>query len=147
MPTPISSSHSSTCDPNLASCADSPATADAPATGSPATVDVEPVVITGDAGSQALLRRYDESKRCDTQEQGLLLACAAVATNAFESGPASAFLASIVCGSQLRALFDCRDEAEALQSSARQVIDDCHDRDGNVSASSSPNEIICEVTP
>lgn len=110
-------------------------------------VDVEPVVITGDAGSQALLRRYDASNACDTQKKGLALACAAVLTNAAESGPASAFLASIVCGSQLRTFSDCRDVAQALQSSATQVIDDCHDRGGNVGAGASQYEIICEVTP
>jgi hypothetical protein len=118
MPTPISSTRSSACDPSIASCADSPTPADAPLAAGAATVDVAPVVITGDAGSQALLRRYDASKACDNQKQSLFLACAAVVTNAAEGGPASAFLASIVCGGQLRALSDCRDEAQALQSSA-----------------------------
>ena len=145
MPTPISSTSPSTCDPTISSCADSPSAADALPAAGPATVDVEPVVITGDAGSQALLRRYDASKACGPQEQGLFLACAAVVTNAAESGPASAFLASIVCGGQLRALSDCRDEAQALRSSATQVVDDCHARGGNVSAGASQNEIICEV--
>lgn len=147
MPRPISSNNPSACDPTLATCADSPPAAAAPPAAKPATVDLAPVVITGDAGSQALLRRYDASKACDTQKHGVVLACAAVVTNAAESGPASAFLASILCGGQLRELSDCRDEAGALQSSARQVIDDCHDRGGNVSAGASQNELICEVTP
>jgi hypothetical protein len=147
MPTPISSTSPSTCDPTISSCAEAPPAADDwPAPG-PATVNVEPVVITGDAGAQALLRRYDASDACGAQKQGVFLAAAAIITNAAESGPASAFLASVICGGQLRGLSDCHEDAQALQSSAKQVIDDCHDRGGKVSAGGAQNEIICEVTP
>jgi hypothetical protein len=147
MPNPISSNRPSTCDPSIASCPDSPPPAPAPSAAGPATVDVAPVVITGDAGSQELLRRYDASERCRAQEDSAFLACVAVPVAVKDGGISSAFLASINCGKELRVLSNCHDAAQALQSSAKQVIDDCHDRDGNVSASSSPNEIICEVTP
>lgn len=147
MPTPISSSNPSTCNPSTASCADSPTAADAPRAGSPPTVDIAPVVIAGDPGAQALLRRYDASGACGAQKNAAFLACVAIPVAIKDGGVASAFLASINCGKELRALSDCRDEAQALQSSATQVVDDCHDRGGKVSAGSSPNEIICEVTP
>jgi hypothetical protein len=92
------------------------------------------------------LRRYDASEACGVQKNAAFLACVAIPVAIKDGGVASAFLASINCGKELRALSDCRDDAQALQSSAKQVIDDCHDRGGNVSAGASSNEIICEVT-
>jgi hypothetical protein len=65
----------------------------------------------------------------------------------YETGLASAFHASINCGKELRAVSDCRDEAEVRRSNAELVVADCHDRGGAVSPGASSNEIICEVTP
>ena len=110
-------------------------------------MDVDPVVITGDPGAQAPLPRYDASEACGVQKNAAFLACVAIPVAIKDGGVASAFLASINCGKELRALSDCRDDALALQSSAKQVIADCHDRGGSVSAGASANEIICEVTP
>jgi hypothetical protein len=146
MPNPISTSGASTCDPNIASCTDFPPAAPLPAVSSTPTVNLEPIVVTGDAGAQALLRSYDASQACGPQKQALSLACLAIPVGVVDGGISSAFLASLNCGKDLQALSDCRDDAQALQSSATQVIDDCHDRGGNVSAASSRNEIICEVT-
>jgi len=147
MPSTISSTTPPTCDPHLASCADSPPAVPAPTVSATPTVNLEPIVVTGDAGAQALLRSYDASQACGTQPQTTGLACLAIVAGVVESGILSAFVASINCGKELRALSDCRDEALALQSSATQVIDTCHDRGGTVSAGASRNEIICEVTP
>jgi hypothetical protein len=155
MSTPISSTTPSVCDPNLASCQSaSPAVAATAAVVDSPVVSIEPVVVTGDAGAQALLRRYDESKACRPEWQAAALACPAIALgvlNALEGGPltglASAFHASINCGKELRALSDCRDDAEVLRSNAEQVVADCHDRGGAVSPGASSNEIICEVAP
>jgi hypothetical protein len=65
MSTAISSTTSSVCDPNLASCQSaSPPDAPAAAVVDSPVVSIEPVVVTGDAGAQALLRRYDASQVC-----------------------------------------------------------------------------------
>jgi hypothetical protein len=145
MPSPVSSTSSSACDPSLASCADSPPAAPPPSAARPATVDVAPVVITGDAGAQALLRRYDANQACGPEKRSAALAAANVPAAAREGGPLSTFIASITAGKELRALSDCQEAAQALESSAKQFIEYCHDRDGTVSAGASPNEIICEV--
>ena len=153
MATSISRTSPSTCDPTIASCAEPRSEAPPPAR-EPAAVTVDPVIITGDAGSQELLRRYDASRACNTEKQSAALACPAIAAgvlNALEGGPwtgaATSFHASVLCGKELRAVSDCREEAEALQSSARQVVDDCHDRGGSVRVGSSRSEIVCEVEP
>lgn len=147
MPNPISSTTPSACDPSNATCADSPPVVPAPAVASAATVTLDPVVTTGDAGAQALLRSYDASQACGAQQKAAAFACLAIPVAALGSGIPSVLYASINCGKELRALSDCRDEAQALQSTAAQVIDDCHERGGNVSAGPSRHEIICEVTP
>ena len=145
MPTPVSSTSSSVCDPSMASCADSPPAAPPTSVAKPATVDVAPVVITGDAGAQALLRRYDANQACGLQEKNAALAAAGIPAALKDGGPLSVFVASVNSGKELRALADCREAAEALESSAKQIIDECHDRDGSVSAGASQNEIICEI--
>ncbi len=151
MPNSISSSSPSGCDPSIASCENSAPDAVA---GGPPIVNLEPVIVTGDAGSQELLRRYDASAACNTEKQSALLSCPGIAAgllNTWEGGPlagaASSFHASIICGKDLRAIFDCHEQAEALQSSATQVVDDCHERGGSVAAGSSSREIRCEVQP
>jgi hypothetical protein len=154
MPAPISSSTSTICDPSLASCVDSPPPPVAPvAAAAPSTVTIEPVVITGDAGAQALLRRYDATQACGLEKQAAALSCPAIGLGVLNtlkdpiSGIASSFHAGLVCGKELRALSDCREQAEALQADAARVTDDCHARDGMVSPGAFSNEIICEVAP
>lgn len=153
MPSPVSRTSSSTCDPSIATC-DDPRPEATPAAREPAVVTIEPVVITGDAGSQELLRRYDASEACNAEKQSAALACPAIVAgvlNALEGGPwtgaVTSFHASVLCGKELRAVFDCHEGAEALQSSARRVVDDCHDLGGKVRAGSSNLEIACEVEP
>ena len=124
----------------MASCADSPPAAPPTSVAKPATVDV-----TGDAGAQALLRRYDANQACGLQEKNAALAAAGIPAALKDGGPLSVFVASVNSGKELRALADCREAAEALESSAKQIIDECHDRDGSVSAGASQNEIICEI--
>ena len=150
----ISFNSPSVCDPNLASCEDAPPVPATPPAAEPAVINLEPVLITGDAGSQELLRRYDASRACGAEKQTALLTCPTIATsmlNGLEGGPwtgvAGAFHGSVLCGKELRALFDCHEQAEAQQSSARQVVEDCHDRGGTIRAGASAQELICEVEP
>jgi hypothetical protein len=152
MTSPLSRTSSATCDPSLASCDD--ARSPTPQAREPAVVTIAPVTITGDAGSQELLRRYDASQACNAEKQSVALACPAIAAgvlNALEGGPwtgaAASFHASVLCGKELRALFDCHEQAEVRQSAAAQVVDDCHDRGGNVRLGNSDSEIVCEVEP
>jgi hypothetical protein len=155
MPDAISSTTPSVCDASVASCADfSPPAVAAAGAVAPTIVNLEPVVITGDAGAQELLRRYDTNQSCGAEKHTAALACPAIALgvlNTLEGGRitglASAFHASFICGEDLRAFSDCRDAAQALEASAHRVVSDCHERSGNVSAGASANEIICEVTP
>jgi hypothetical protein len=152
MPTSISSATSNACDPNLASCIDSPPAELPPVkAATPSVVTIEPVVITGDAGAQALLRRYDAEQACLQEKDTAILSCAALVPGALStlkdrvSGLAGSLLTSVVCGKELRALSDCREQAEARQSEAARVIDDCHARDGTVGPGACSSEIICEV--
>lgn len=154
MSTPVTRHTPSVCDPNLASCEDAPPIAATPATGGSPVVHIEPVIITGDAGSQELLRRYDASQACSAEKRSALLTCPAIATailGGLEGGRwaavAGAFHNSVLCGKELRSLSDCYEQAETLQSSAHQVVEDCHDRGGIVHAGSSAQELICEVEP
>jgi hypothetical protein len=115
-------------------------------------VDLEPVLVTGDAGTQALLRRYDENQACGAEKQAAKLSCPGIALgilNTLEGGPlagiATSLLSSVTCGKDLRALLDCQDGAASLAASAAQVVESCHARGGTVSAGESRAEIICEV--
>jgi hypothetical protein len=154
MPDPISSANRSadeTCDPTISSCADAsrpslPATVTAP------IVTVDPVIITGDAGARELLRRY-EGVTCSAQKQSAASTCPGIGLgvlNALEGGPivgiVTAFHASLLCGKELRAVYDCNDRKETLDAARANAIADCHDRDGVVKPGVSSNEIICEVT-
>lgn len=152
MPNPISGDPPSACDPRLATCADLLPEEVAPVAPRPAVVTIEPVLITGDAGARELLRRYDASQACSAEKQSALLSCPGIATgvlNALDGGPwagvASAFHASVLCGKDLRAVVDCQDAAETLESSAALVVQDCHDRGGRIGAGASNLELRCEV--
>ncbi len=149
----ISATTPAVCDASIASCPEFPPIAAASATG-PATVNLEPVVVTGDAGTQELLRRYDTTQTCGAEKHSAKLACSSIALgvlNAAEGGVvtgfATAIYASYTCGEDLRVFVDCRDDAEALRQSALRVVSDCHERGGAVSPGTFANEIICEVTP
>jgi hypothetical protein len=156
MPDPISNagySNYSVCDPNIASCSDSPPASPVNPTNPtcPTVVTIEPVVITGDAGTQELLRRYD-SDVCTAEKQTAELSCSAIALGvlnavdgARSSAVTTAFHASVICGKDLRALYDCNEQRDALQSSLATAIADCHERDGLVKIGASPTELVCEV--
>lgn len=140
------------CDPSVSSCAESGGAAALPAA-APAVVTIEPVVIRGDAGAQQLLERYDQQV-CTEQKRSALLSCAAIglgSLNALEGGEytgvASAFHASVLCGKDLRSLYDCETQIESLRASARDVVDRCHEQDGVVKPGASLEEIVCEVAP
>jgi hypothetical protein len=112
------------------------------------------VAITGDAGANELLRRFDAGQVCGPEKRGARVSCPAILAgilNAIEGGPlagvAGAFFSSVACGKDLRALSDCREQAEALEVSAGEAVADCHARDGIVMPGSSSTEIICEVRP
>jgi hypothetical protein len=66
-----------------------------------------------------------------------------------EGGPivglATALHASLLCGKELRAVYDCNAVNEMLNVSRIDVIADCHDRDGVVKPGATPTEIVCEV--
>ena len=153
MPDPISNpSHSAyeASDPSISSCEATVGRPPVTASGPP-IVSIAPVVIEGDAGAQVLLRQYD-SQTCATQLQDAKLACAGIGLgvlNALEGGPltgiASAFVASVLCGKDLRAAYDCERDRAALAASRADVIDDCHERGGVVKPGASSNEIVCEV--
>lgn len=154
MPDPISSTNRSayeTCDLTTASCAESPPVA--PLGAQPAHVTIAPVVITGDAGAQELLRRYD-SDQCAAPKQNAMLSCPAIGlgvSSLLEGGTLvasalSALHASAVCGKDLRAVYDCNESSERLKESAAGVVADCHERDGLVKPGASLNEIVCEVS-
>lgn len=141
------------CDPNLASCIDSGVPQAATVDSSSRTVTIEPVLVTGDAGAQELLRRYDARRGCGPEAQSAAATCPAIGLgilNALKdplSGLATSFHASLVCGKELRALSDCREQAADLEAAASRIADDCHSRGGTVSLGASSSEIICEVTP
>ena len=62
-----------------------------------------------------------------------------------EIGLTGALHASVTCGKDLRAVYDCNQQNETLTASRAEVIADCHERDGIVKPGASQNEIICEV--
>lgn len=155
MPDPISSTTPGACDPSIASCADfPPVPVGSAGAADPAIVNLEPVGVTGDAGAQALLRQYDATQACGTEKRTAALSCPAIGLGVLNAvggdpltGLATALHASVACGRDLSALSNCRDQAQALEASAAQVVADCHERGGRVSPGASANEIVCEVTP
>lgn len=154
MPDPISSSSRSvyqTCDSSNASCADSPSAAP-PMVAELPVVTIAPVVITGDAGAQELLRRYDDAP-CAAAKQAVTLSCPAIGLSVLNllegGGPiasvVTALHTSVLCGKDLRALSDCSEHRESLKTSASAIVADCHDRDGVVKPGVTLSEIICEL--
>jgi hypothetical protein len=154
MPDPISSSRPvyDTCDPNNACCNDplpEAAPASAPSRGS--VVNIDPVVVTGDAGARDLIRQYD-SQSCAIQTRNAAISCLAIGAAIRSAAVAdpisatvSAFQTSLSCGKELRALYDCETEAAAQRASLAEVVSDCHEQGGVVKGGAEPNEVICEV--
>jgi hypothetical protein len=139
MPDPIQSSGNSSvydpnaCDPSNASCVPPPAPASQ-------AVTIEPVVIEGDAGRQALLQKYD-ADRCRNELGDATIACAMVGATAAGGGPVGAFLGAVNCARVIAAYDDC----VAQNRSYREASDSCEARGGLPLMSARPNEIICEV--
>ena len=153
MPDPISSTNRSAyeCDPAMSSCADRPPATTPPAP-SPPIVTIPPVIITGDAGAQELLRRYEGAQACSAERQTAATSCPAIVLgvlNAWEGGPltgiASALYSSGICGRDLRAFYDCNEQRETHRESLAAAIANCHDCDGVIKPGETSNEFICEI--
>ena len=154
MPHPISTTSRSVyegLDPGMSSC-EAPDTAlPAAAASGPNVVSVAPVLITGDAGAQALVRQYDRHA-CSSELQSAQLSCPGIALgvlNVLEGGPlagiASSLIASVLCGKDLRAAFNCEQDRAALATSRNAVIENCHEHGGVVTPGAASNEIVCQV--
>lgn len=130
MPSPISSTNSSYYDPN-AQCtpvdggdgAASVSASNAPA--APPEVSIPPVVITGDAGAQQLVKQHDATRQqldCFLEGATAALACGkaglAAARSIFSStnvigtglAIATALADGVACGKELRAYYDCKNQ-------------------------------------
>lgn len=138
MPEPIQNNANSSvydpnaCDPTIATCAEPPPTR--------GVVTIEPVVIEGDAGRQALLQKYD-ADRCRNDLGDAGLACAGLLAGAATMGPLGAFIGSVNCARVIVASEDCVAQNRAY----REAADSCEARGGLPLMSARPNEIICEV--
>lgn len=154
MPEPIQSNANSSsygpsltdsCDPTVASCGPPPAA-------SPNVVTIEPVVVEGDAGRQALLQQYD-ADRCRNLGGEAVFACAATPFVAlaggasastgvgFAAGVAMTVYAAEECARLISAYDDCVEQ----NRSYREAAAGCEAKDGVPYTSANPNEIICEV--
>jgi hypothetical protein len=125
MTTPVSNANSSFYDPNAQfSSVDGSATSglspDAPP---PREVTVPPVVVTGDAGAQHLVKQHDAARQapdCSLEGKNAALSCAKagvaaaggalLATSIFGAavGAAATFVEAISCGRDLRTYYDCK---------------------------------------
>lgn len=128
MPSPVSNTNASVydpnaqfspaqgCDPSNASCGPSQ-----PSPSSPVTIP--PVVVTGDAGAQKLVKQLDASRQapnCSLEGLNAAVSCgkagisaaggALLATTVVGAAVAAAatFAESISCGKDLRAYYDCK---------------------------------------
>jgi hypothetical protein len=128
MPTPVSNANSSFYDPNAQlSSADGCSSTNAtcgPTEAPPAReVTIPPVVITGDAGAQQLVKQLDASRNapsCSLEGLNAALSCgkagitaaggALLATTVVGAAVAAAatFAEGISCGKDLRAYYDCK---------------------------------------
>ena len=125
MTTPVSNANSSFYDPNaqfspIDGSATSGPSPDAPP---PREVTVPPVVVTGDAGAQHLVKQHDAARQapdCSLEGKNAALSCAkagvAAAGGALLSttivgaavGAAATFVEAISCGKDLRTYYDCK---------------------------------------
>lgn len=120
MPEPISSQprtfdrESEICDPSMSSCADS--------TASSAVITIEPVIITGNAGSESLVKAYDAAApQCRREVSNLVYECGTAALAAASTGITAptgvglaislgvTALASAKCGQVIADYLSCRD--------------------------------------
>lgn len=106
-------SPASGCDPSIASCGPSPER----------ELTIPPVVITGDAGAQQLVKQHDAARRapdCSLEGKNAALSCAKAGVTALGGalmsttgigvvvGVAATFSESLSCGKDLRAYYDCK---------------------------------------
>ena len=127
MTTPISSESSSYYDPNAQVSSTAEGDVDAssgPSLQSPARViTIEPVVITGDASAEQLVKKHDAGRRapdCSMEAKNAALSCTKAGLTAAGGallsttgagvviGAAMTFAESVSCGKDLRALYDCK---------------------------------------
>ena len=124
MTTPVSNANSSFYDPNAQfSPIDGSATSASPDAPPPREITVPPVVVTGDAGAQHLVKQHDAARQapdCSLEGKNAALSCAkagvAAAGGALLSttlvgtavGAAATFVEAISCGKDLRTYYDCK---------------------------------------
>ena len=129
MTTPVSNANSSYYDPNAqfspidGSAPSSASSGPSPEPPPPREVTIPPVVITGDAGAQQLVKQHDVAHRapdCSLEGKNAALSCAkagiAAAGGALLSttvvgaavGAAATFVEAISCGKDLRTFYDCK---------------------------------------
>ena len=81
------------------------------------TITLDPVLVEGDLGAQALIKQYDQAQRdpnCEAErasagvicQNSVISALAAASTGPWLGG-ALAFSTGVVCGKELAALYDC----------------------------------------
>ena len=153
MPEPISSNSSSVgaCDPTNTCCEETegvPAQPSPPATRSapsePPVVTIPPIYITGDAAQQ-LTKHYDEraAAACTNERNAVVAACPNIAAAVVDSGPSTAYVASLVCAQLITAYDSCKDTIERRLKAA----DFCETQGKAATLGARPDEIICWKLP
>ncbi len=133
------------CDPTTTSCAPPPA-------GKPAVVTLEPIVVEGDAGAQALLKQFEQSQ-CQNDKGAAALACATMLGSAALTGLSAPTGAGLVLGTSITvanaincarlvtAYNDCVDDVQAQHEAATSC-----EADGGVPLQgASEGELVCLV--
>ena len=129
MTTPVGSSNSSFYDPNaqLSSTEGyAPTSASSgPAAETPREITIPATVITGNAGTQHLLKQHDAARRvpdCSVEAKTAGLSCAKAGITAMQGivisstgvglalGAAATLVEAYICGKDLRTYHDCRSQ-------------------------------------
>ena len=128
MATPVGSSNSSFYDPNAQlSSTDAPpnSASSRPAAETPREITIPATVITGDAGTQHLLKQHDAAHRapaCGVEAKTAGLSCAKAGITAVQGvvisstgiglalGAAATLVEAYTCGKDLRTYYDCRSQ-------------------------------------
>ena len=149
MPDPIQSTPSSVydpnaCDPAITSCAASPPRSE--------VVTVEPVVIEGDAGKQALLQQYD-ANQCWSKRGDAALACGTVVAGAIGTAVTSPTGVGLAIGATMTTMAAANcvrlvteyDNCIEESRSKREAAAACEAKEGIPLLSATGNEVVCLV--
>ena len=133
------------CDPRTTSCAPPPA-------GKPAVVTLEPIVIEGNAGTQALLKKFDQNQ-CHNDKGAAASACATMVGAATLTGLSAPTVAGLVasasiafanavdCARLVSAYNNCVDGVQARG----EAIASCEGNGGVPLQSAHEGELVCLV--